>query len=146
VGVVVLEDDVEIGANTTVDRATFGETRIGKGTKIDNLVMIAHNVVLGEDCVIVSQSGIAGSTKLGRRVIMGAQGGVVGHIHINDDVMLGARAGVASSIEKAGVYSGSPTMPHRTWLKVVVTEQSLPEMRNRVRDLERRLEELERGR
>lgn len=146
VGVVVLEDDVEIGANTTVDRATFGETRIGRGTKIDNLVQIAHNVVLGEDCVIVSQSGIAGSSKLGDRVIMGAQGGMVGHISITDDVMLGARVGVSSSIEKSGIYSGSPHVPHRSWLKMVVAEQSLPELRNRVRELERKLEELERGR
>ncbi|MEK7704106.1 MAG: UDP-3-O-(3-hydroxymyristoyl)glucosamine N-acyltransferase, partial [Myxococcota bacterium] len=102
VGVVVLEDDVEIGANTTIDRATFGETRIGARTKVDNLVQIAHNVTLGEDCVVVSQSGIAGSTRVGNRVIMGAQGGILGHIHVADDVTLGARAGVAHSIDHPG--------------------------------------------
>jgi UDP-3-O-[3-hydroxymyristoyl] glucosamine N-acyltransferase len=142
-GTVVLEDDVEIGANTTVDRATFGETRIGTGTKIDNLVQIAHNVVLGEDCVIVSQSGIAGSTKLGKHVVMGGQGGVVGHIHITDGVMLGARTGVANSIDTPGIYSGSPAIPHRQWLKVAVAQQSVPELRAKVRELERRLAELE---
>lgn len=146
VGVVVLEDEVEVGANTTIDRATFGETRIGRGTKIDNLVQIAHNVVLGDDCVVVSQSGIAGSTRLGNRVVMGAQGGVAGHIHITDDVMLGARAGVVSSIDEPGIYSGLPVVPHRQWLKALVAQQSVPELRHRVRELERRLEELERRR
>ena len=103
VGIVVLEDDVEIGANATIDRATFGETRIGKGTKVDNLVQIAHNVVTGKDCVIVSQSGIAGSTKLGDRVIAGAQVGIVGHIEVANDVMLGARAALTKTIKSPGV-------------------------------------------
>src|SRR6185369_6715037 len=86
VGIVVLEDDVEIGAATTIDRATFGVTRIGSGTKIDNLVQIGHNVVTGKDCVIVSQSGVAGSTTLGERVVMGAQTGVTGHVTVASDV------------------------------------------------------------
>jgi UDP-3-O-[3-hydroxymyristoyl] glucosamine N-acyltransferase len=145
VGIVVLEDDVEIGANTTVDRAAFGETRIGRGTKIDNLVQIAHNVAIGQDCVIVSQSGIAGSARLGSRVIMGAQGGVVGHVAIADDVMLGARSGVAGDIATAGVYSGTPTLPHRQWLKVAVAQQTVPELRRRVRELEQRLQAVEAG-
>lgn len=140
VGIVVLEDDVEIGANTTVDRATFGTTRVGRGTKIDNLVQIAHNVVLGEHCVIVSQTGIAGSTKLGKRVIVGAQGGIVGHITIEDDVMLGARAGVASSIAERGIYSGTPIVPHRQWLKQSVAIKSLPELLKRVQKLENALD------
>jgi UDP-3-O-[3-hydroxymyristoyl] glucosamine N-acyltransferase len=143
-GVVVLENDVEIGANTTVDRATFGETRIGAGTKIDNLVQIAHNVVTGEDCVIVSQCGIAGSTRIGRKVIMGAGVGVVGHIHIADGVMLGARTGVPSSIDEPGIYSGTPAMPHREWLKTAVLQKSLPDLRRKILALERRLAELER--
>ena len=109
VGIVVLEDDVEIGANATIDRATFGETRIGKGTKVDNLVQIAHNVVTGKDCVIVSQSGIAGSTKLGDRVIAGAQVGIVGHIEVANDVMLGARAALTKTIKSPGVFSGTPS-------------------------------------
>ncbi|HET6345939.1 MAG TPA: UDP-3-O-(3-hydroxymyristoyl)glucosamine N-acyltransferase, partial [Myxococcota bacterium] len=139
VGIVEVGDDVEIGANSTVDRATFGSTRIGAGTKIDNLVQIAHNVVLGRDCVVVSQTGIAGSTVVGDRVVIGAQGGVVGHISIASDVMLGARAGVASSIDTAGVYSGTPVMPHRQWLKVAMAQQAVPELRRRVRELESRL-------
>jgi UDP-3-O-[3-hydroxymyristoyl] glucosamine N-acyltransferase len=143
VGIVVLEDDVEIGACTTIDRATFGETRVGRGTKIDNLVQIAHNVVVGEDCVVVSQSGIAGSTRLGKRVIMGAQTGVVGHIEICDDVMLGARAAVAGAITDSGIYSGVPAIPHRQWLKVAVAQNHIPELRARLRALEKRLGELE---
>ncbi len=143
VGIVVLEDDVEIGANTTIDRATFGQTRIGRGSKLDNLVQIAHNVVLGQDCVIVSQSGIAGSTRLGDRVVMGAQAGSVGHIRIGDDVMLGARAGVAGELPEAGVYSGAPAIAHREWLKSVVASKSLPELRQKVRELEQRLAALE---
>jgi UDP-3-O-[3-hydroxymyristoyl] glucosamine N-acyltransferase len=143
VGIVVLEADVEIGANTTIDRAAFGVTRVGAGSKIDNLVQVAHNVVLGRDCVIVSQSGIAGSATLGDRVVVGAQGGIVGHIQITDDVMLGGRAGVASSITKPGVYSGTPVLPHRQWLKVAMAQQHVPELRRRVRELEARLRSLE---
>jgi UDP-3-O-[3-hydroxymyristoyl] glucosamine N-acyltransferase len=139
VGIVEVGDDVEIGANSTVDRATFGSTRIGAGTKIDNLVQIAHNVVLGRDCVVVSQTGIAGSTVVGDRVVIGAQGGIVGHISIASDVMLGARAGVSSSIDTSGVYSGTPVMPHRQWLKVAMAQQAVPELRRRVRELESRL-------
>lgn len=142
VGIVEIADDVEIGANSTVDRATFGVTRIGAGTKIDNLVQIAHNVVLGRDCVVVSQTGIAGSAIVGDRVVFGAQGGVVGHITIASDVMLGARAGVARSIDAPGVYSGTPAMPHRTWLKVAMMQPTLPDLRRKVRDLEARLEAL----
>ena len=143
VGIVEIGDDVEIGANVTVDRATFGVTRIGKGSKIDNLVQIAHNVVLGEDCVVVSQSGIAGSTHLGNRVVMGAQTGIAGHITIADDVMLGARAGVAGAIKEPGVFSGVPAIPHKKWLKTVVALPTVPEMRGRMRELEKRLAELE---
>jgi UDP-3-O-[3-hydroxymyristoyl] glucosamine N-acyltransferase len=137
VGTVVLEDGVEIGANTTVDRATLGVTRIGKGTKIDNLVQIAHNVAVGEHCVIVSQTGIAGSTTLGNNVVVGAQGGIVGHIHIANNVMLGARAGVPSSIESPGVYSGSPAIPHKKWLKMSVALPEVPEMRRQLRALQK---------
>ncbi len=136
VGIVVLEDNVELGANSTIDRATFGETRIGKGTKIDNLVQIAHNVITGEHCVVVSQSGVAGSTRLGDRVVLGAQSGIVGHIHIADDVVLAARAGVTSRIRKAGVYAGLPTMPHQKWLRVAASQSAVPDMRVRLRKLE----------
>jgi len=143
VGIVVVEDDVEIGANTTIDRATFGETRVGRGTKIDNLVQIAHNVSLGKHCIIVSQSGVAGSTHVGDRVIMGAQSGVVGHITIPDGTILGARAGVAATIETAEIYSGTPAIPHRNWLKSMTALARLPKLRHRVRNLERRVLDVE---
>lgn len=142
VGIVVVEDDVEIGANTTVDRATFGKTRIGAGTKIDNLVQLAHNVQTGRDCVIVSQSGIAGSTTLGDRVVMGAQCGSVGHIRIGDDVVLSARAGVTHNLPEPGIYGGVPATDHREWLKATASLPSLPELRKRVRALERELARL----
>lgn len=139
VGIVVLKDDVEVGANTTIDRATFGVTRIGKGTKIDNLVQVAHNVVTGSDCVIVSQSGVAGSSVLGDRVIMGAQTGIAGHVSIASDVTLAARAASASRIAAAGIYGGAPAMPHAKWAKSTAVVAMLPELRKRVRELERKV-------
>ncbi len=142
VGYVLVGADAEIGANTTIDRATFGHTRIGPGTKIDNLVQIAHNVVTGRDCVVVAQSGVAGSTRLGDRVIVGAQAGIVGHIEIVSDVMLGARTGVPNHIRESGIYSGVPSMPHRQWLKVAMAQATVPELRRRVRELERQLARL----
>ena len=137
VGKVVISDHVEIGANTTIDRATLGETRIGAGTKIDNLVQIAHNVILGEHCVMASQAGIAGSTTVGKHVIMGAQAGVTGHISICDKTMLAARAGVISSIDTPAVYAGSPSMPHRAWLKFKAHREKIPEMRRAISKIER---------
>ncbi len=139
VGIVEIGDDVEIGANTTIDRATFGATRIGAGTKIDNLVQIAHNVTVGRDCVIVSQSGIAGSTVVGDRVVMGARTGLVGHIHIASDVVLAARTGVAHDLREPGIYSGTPSVPHRLWRRMVAAQKSLPDLLRRVRELEQRL-------
>lgn len=139
VGIVVLEDDVEVGANSAVDRATFGVTRIGRGTKLDNLVQVAHNVVTGSDCVIVSQSGVAGSTTLGDRVVMGAQTGLAGHISIASDVTLAARAASAGRITAAGVYGGAPAMPHAKWAKSTAAVALLPELRKKVRELERKV-------
>lgn len=138
-GVVVIEDDVEIGANSTVDRATFGETRIGRGTKIDNLVQIAHNVTLGADCVIVSQAGIAGSSQVGARVTMGAQTGMVGHIRIADDVVLGARGAFGNNVRQAGIYSGAPAFNHRRWLRATALFKHLPDLVQRLRAVERQL-------
>ena len=109
-GTVVIEDDVEVGANTTIDRARFKKTQVLKGTKIDNLVQIGHNVHLGENNIVVSQTGIAGSVKTGRNVIFGGQAGVVGHIEISDFVMIATRGGVSKSIKEAGKYAGSPVM------------------------------------
>ncbi len=137
VGVVQLGDDVEIGANTTIDRATFGVTKIGRGTKIDNLVQIAHNVKLDENCVAASQSGIAGSATIGKRVVIGAQVGVVGHIEVQDDVVLAARAGVTKGISKAGTYAGFPATPHREWLRFVANQRSIPEIKRKIRLLEK---------
>jgi len=117
-GRVVIEDDVEIGANTTVDRAVFGETRIKKGSVIDNLVQIGHNCEVGEYSILVSQVGLAGSTKLGRNVVMGGQSATAGHLEIAPFTQIAARGGVTKSIKKSGIYSGFPLMPHKQWLKL----------------------------
>ncbi|MEE8574761.1 MAG: UDP-3-O-(3-hydroxymyristoyl)glucosamine N-acyltransferase, partial [Thermodesulfobacteriota bacterium] len=115
-GIVRIEDDAEIGAGVTIDRATLGETVIGRGAKIDNLVQIAHNVVIGEHSIIVSQAGISGSTTLGRRVIVGGQVGIVDHVTLGDGAMIGSQSGVSQNIPPGEVFSGSPAIPHRTWL------------------------------
>lgn len=138
-GHVELGDGVELGANSTIDRGTFGPTRIGAGCKIDNLVQIGHNVVLGAHCVVVSQTGIAGSTVLGERVTVGAQGGIVGHIHVAAGTVLAARTGVISSLAKPGVYAGAPAMEHRAWLRMVAALRDLPELRKRLAALTRLL-------
>jgi UDP-3-O-[3-hydroxymyristoyl] glucosamine N-acyltransferase len=116
-GNVVVEDDVEIGSNTSVDRATFASTVIRKGTKIDNLCHISHNVDVGEHCIIAGQSGIAGSTTLGRNVVMAAQTGVTGHVKIADFTTIAARGGVTKNTESGKTYAGFPIMEHRAWLK-----------------------------
>jgi UDP-3-O-[3-hydroxymyristoyl] glucosamine N-acyltransferase len=144
VGIVEIHDDVEIGANTTVDRATFGKTTIGAGSKIDNLVQIGHNVSLGEHCVVVAQSGISGSTQLGNAVVMGAQTGTVGHIQIASGVMMAARGGATHSLHKPGLYSGYPATEHKIWLKAAAAQYELPNLRRRVRALEQQLVETKR--
>jgi len=117
-GYVELEDDVEIGANTTIDRGAFGKTIIKKGTKIDNLVQIGHNCEIGEYSIMVSQSGLAGSTKLGRNVVMGGQAAAAGHLEIAPFTQIAARGGITKSIKESGVYGGFPLMPQKTWLKL----------------------------
>jgi UDP-3-O-[3-hydroxymyristoyl] glucosamine N-acyltransferase len=117
-GNVLIEDDVEIGANTTIDCAVFGSTVIRQGSKIDNLIQIGHNCIVGEHCIMVSQSGLAGSTTLGRNVIMGGQSATAGHLSIAPFTTLAARSGVTKSIIKGGVYSGFPLMEHKLWLKL----------------------------
>lgn len=116
-GKVILEDNVEIGSNTSVDRGVFGATIIGEGTKIDNLVQVAHNCILGQRCIMVSQSGLAGSTKLGRNVIMGGQSATAGHLEIGDFATIAGRGGVTKSLEGGKVYAGFPLMLHKDWLK-----------------------------
>ncbi len=142
-GGVLIEDDVELGANVTVDRATFGHTVIKRGTKIDNLVQIAHNVVVGEHNILVAQVGIAGSTTLGRYVMVGGQAGLADHLQIGDQVMIAAKSGVTRSLEPNQVVSGAPVMPHATFLKAQAVIPQLPELRQRVRELEERLATLE---
>lgn len=116
-GNVIIEDDVEIGSNASIDRATFASTIIGKGTKIDNLCHISHNVVVGENFIIAGQSGIAGSTTLGRNVVMAAQAGATGHIKIADFTTVAARGGVTKDTEAGKTYAGFPIMEHKAWLK-----------------------------
>ncbi len=117
-GNVVLEDEVDIGAGTTIDRAVFATTTIKKGTKIDNLVQIGHNCILGEGCMMVAQSGLAGSTTLGRGVIMGGQSATSGHLHIGDRAIIAARGGVSKSLKGGKTYSGFPILLHKDWLKL----------------------------
>ena len=143
VGIVQIDDDVEVGANTTIDRGNPGKTWIQRGVKIDNLVQVAHNVVIGEYSVIVSQVGISGSTKLGKSVILGGQAGLVGHLTIGDYVMVGAQSGVHDDVPPRQVVSGSPHLPHRQWLRVEACVAQLPEMRKTVASLLKRVAELE---
>lgn len=143
IGGVVIEDDVELGANVTVDRATFGRTVIKRGTKIDNLVQIAHNVVIGEDTILVAQVGIAGSTTLGRAVMVGGQAGIADHVRIGDRVLIAARSGVTRSLEGDQIVSGAPAMPHEQFIKAQTLLPRLPELRQQVRTLARRVAELE---
>ena len=143
VGIVQIDDDVEIQANTTIDRGTLGKTWIQRGAKIDNLVQIAHNVVIGENSIVVAQVGISGSTHLGKRVIIGGQAGLVGHIHIGDNVMIAARAGINKDIPASRIMSGAPAIPHQEWLRLNAHIMRLPEMHKTVQELRKKIEELE---
>ena len=143
VGRVVIEDDVEVGSNTAIDRATFGVTRIGRGTKIDNLVQIGHNVQVGEHCAIAGKVGIAGSAVIGNRVRIAAQAGINGHIEIGEGATIGARAGVTASVPPGATVSGFPAIEHNQQRRVMVAQTHLPEWGRRLRQLERRIEELE---
>ena len=144
-GIVVLEDDVEIGANATVDRARFGETRIGKGTKVDNLVMIAHNCVIGEHSVLCSQVGLAGTTTLGKHVICAGQAGLAGHLTVGDGAVIGAQAGVPSDLPGGQMYLGAPAVPRLEFGKSLAHVAGLPKLKEHVKSLEARLAALERG-
>ena len=136
VGCVVIQDDVEVGANTTIDRASMGETVICKGTKLDNLIQIAHNVVVGSDTVIAAQTGVSGSTKIGSNCRIGGQVGIVGHLNISDSVMIGAQAGVSNDLKSGMVVSGSPERPHALWKRIEAALTRLPDLLKRVRKLE----------
>jgi len=138
-GIVILEDDVEIGANTCIDRARFKATKIRKGTKIDNLVQIAHNVEVGEHNIIAAQTGMAGSSKTGKYVMLGGQVGIVGHVELKDQVMVATRGGVSKSL-KTGKYRGSPAIPIAEYNRQEVYVRKLEEMYERIKELEKKLQ------
>jgi len=139
VGRVVVERDVEIGANTTIDRATLGETRIGEGTKIDNLVQVGHNVEVGRHCILCGQAGIAGSTRLGEYVVLAGQAGVSGHIHLGDGVQVAAKSAALTSVEPRTQVAGIPAIELKRWRRQAVLLSRLEEMSRRLRALERKL-------
>ncbi|GIW41223.1 MAG: UDP-3-O-acylglucosamine N-acyltransferase [Candidatus Binatia bacterium] len=139
VGTVVIEDDVEIGANSTVDRATVGATRIGRGTKIDNLVMVAHGCEIGRECFLAAQVGLAGSSRLGDRVELGGQVGVAGHLHIGDGVRAAAQSGIPNDVPAGRAVGGYPAVELALWRRASAAFARLPELLRRLRRLERRL-------
>lgn len=143
-GTVRIEDDVEIGANAAVDRASFGTTWIQRGVKMDNLVQVGHNVTVGEDAVLAGQVGLAGSVQVGRAVVLAGQVGVANHVRIGEGAMVGSKSGVAQDVPPGGLVSGIPAIPHRIWLRSSHAFSRLPELVRKVRALERRVESLER--
>ena len=142
-GRVVIEDDVEIGAGTTIDRASVGESRIGRGTKIDNLVQIGHSCTVGEDTLLCAQVGLAGSSHIGSRVILAGQAGVAGHLTIGDDVVLTAKSATSHDVPAGKVISGIPAFDNKDWLRSTAAFRRLAEMQRRLRELEKKLEQLE---
>lgn len=143
IGIVQIDDDVEIGANNTIDRAALGKTWIKRGVKTDNHVHIAHNVVIGEDTIIVAQTGISGSVQIGKGVIIGGRVGMVDHLKVGDTVMIGPGSYVYKSVPNGDVVSGIPIMPHRQWLKTLKIMPRLPQINDRLRELEKKVEALE---
>ncbi len=142
-GNVIIDDDVEIGANSTIDRAANGTTHIKRGVKIDNLVQVAHNVVIGEHSIVVALSGISGSVNVGKNVIIGGQVGIKDHISIGDRAIVGSAAGVHKSIAEGEAVLGNPEMPPRLWMETRALIRRLPELNKKVKELEKRLKELE---
>lgn len=145
VGIAVVEDDVEIGANVTIDRAVLGETRIQQGTKIDNLVQVGHNASVGRGCFIVAQAGISGTSRVGHGVTIAGQAGIAGHITVGDGAVIGAQAGVHSKVEPGARMLGTPAMEGQVAKRALAALPRLPELRTRLRRLERRLAALEGG-
>jgi UDP-3-O-[3-hydroxymyristoyl] glucosamine N-acyltransferase len=143
IGTVQIDDEVEIGSNNCIDRAALGKTWIKRRVKTDNLVQVAHNVVIGENTVIVAQVGISGSVHVGRDVAIGGQVGIIDHLEIGDRAMIGSQSGVAKSVAPGHVVSGYPAMPHRLFLRTSGLIMRLPQMNSRLRDLEKKVEELE---
>lgn len=141
-GRVVIEDDVEIGAGTTIDRASVGESRIGRGTKIDNLVQIGHSCTVGEDTLLCAQVGLAGSSHIGSRVILAGQAGVAGHLTIGDDVVITAKSATSHDVPAGKVISGIPAFDNRDWLRSTAAFRRLGDMQRKIRELEKKLAEL----
>ncbi len=144
-GNVVLENDVEIGANTAIDCASVGETRIKKGAKIDNLVQIGHSCTIEEDALICSQTGLAGSSVIGKRVILAGQVGIAGHLRVGDDAVITAKSATSHDVENGKIISGIPAFDNRDWLRSIAAFRRLSEMARTLRDLEKRLIELEKA-
>jgi UDP-3-O-[3-hydroxymyristoyl] glucosamine N-acyltransferase len=143
IGNVIIEDNVEIGANTTIDRATMGSTIIRKGVKLDNLIQVAHNVEIGENTVIAAQSGVAGSTHIGKDCMIAGQVGIIGHLRIADKVKIAAQSGVMNSVKKEGeILQGSSALPFKNYWKSYVIFSKLPEIRNQINEMERDIKEL----
>jgi UDP-3-O-[3-hydroxymyristoyl] glucosamine N-acyltransferase len=142
VGNVVIHDDVEIGANAAIDRAALGSTVIGKGTKIDNLVHVAHNVVMGTHCLIMGQAGFAGSTRLGDYCIVASQSGIAGHLKLGKQSMVGAKSGVMRDVPDGGKVLGIPAYPDKQAKRQLIAIQKLPDMIRRMRELEEQVEQL----
>jgi UDP-3-O-[3-hydroxymyristoyl] glucosamine N-acyltransferase len=141
-GYVQIDDDVEIGAQNAIDRGTFGKTWIQSGVKTDNLVHVAHNVTVGENTLLVAQVGISGSCTIGRHVILAGQAGLADHVTIGDNVIVGAQAGVGKDLPPGQVFFGSPTLPHRQWLRTQGIIAKLPELKRKLDKIEKRLEQL----
>jgi len=143
IGTVVIGDNVEIGANVTIDRARTGRTEIGSGTKIDNLVHIAHNVKIGENCIVIAQVGISGSVEIGDRVILAGQAGLKDHVAVGDDAVVCARAGVIGDVDPGAFVSGYPARSHKEQMRMHAAQRKLPAVLKLIKDLERRIKELE---
>jgi len=140
IGRVIIQDDVEIGSNTTIDRARFGKTVVGEGSKIDNLVQLAHNVVIGKHCLVIAQTGIAGSSRLGNYVTVAAQVGMVGHVTVGDKAVLAARTGVTRSLEGGITYYGDPALPFAEGQKLRAYARRLPKLVEDVKALKKSIE------
>jgi len=144
-GIVQIDDDVEIGAGNTIDRATFGKTWIKSGVKTDNLVHIAHNVTVGENSVLVAQVAIGGSVSIGKNAILAGQAAIADHLILGDDVTVVGQSGVAKSVPSGETVSGSPAIPHRLWLRVQKILPRLPELKKKLEEIEKRLKKIERS-
>ncbi len=143
IGNVIIEDDVEIGANVTIDRSSLGSTIVGEGVKLDNLVQVAHNVTIGSNTVFSSQSGIAGSAKIGNNCIVAGQVGIVGHLEVGDDIIIGGQSGVTKSLKKPGTYFGTPAKELKTSLRLESHIRNLPNYSEKIKILENKLADLE---